>query len=212
MIPHNFNLHGGNLPILSQLPILHSSLQSSCKLRILHSSNHLANFQSSTFGYEIKSILNKIWWTFDGVAGQNLDLASVVAAFFFDPSERNKVQEHFKITSQLVFLMVPTSPASFVQIGALWFFFLPRVPPLDIFCRILIKCKKVAFFVFRDTDPIFWLDTQDCPRNNSKALPPGVTPCFAEKSTLWCTGFCVLASSSQAPGVKKVSFPKLFPF
>ena len=52
MISHNFNLHGGNLPILSQLPILHSSLQSSCKLRILHSSNHLANFQSSTFGYE----------------------------------------------------------------------------------------------------------------------------------------------------------------
>ena len=46
MISHNFNLHGGNLPILSQLPILHSSLQSSCKLRILHSSNHLANFQS----------------------------------------------------------------------------------------------------------------------------------------------------------------------
>merc|ERR1712024_387547 len=52
MISHNFNLHGGNLPILSQLPILHSSLQSSCKLRILHSSNHLANFQSATFGYE----------------------------------------------------------------------------------------------------------------------------------------------------------------
>ena len=46
MISHNFNLRGGNLPIL------HSSLQSSCKLRILHSSNHLANFQSSTFGYE----------------------------------------------------------------------------------------------------------------------------------------------------------------
>ena len=33
------------------------------------------DFQSSTFGYEKKSILNKIWWTFDGVAGQNLDLA-----------------------------------------------------------------------------------------------------------------------------------------
>ena len=46
MISHNFNLRGGNLPIL------HSSLQSSCKLWILHSSNHLANFQSSTFGYE----------------------------------------------------------------------------------------------------------------------------------------------------------------
>ena len=37
----------------------------------------------------------------------------------FDPSERNKVQEHFKITTQLIFLMPPTSPASFVQIGAL---------------------------------------------------------------------------------------------
>ena len=44
---------------------------------------------------------------------------SIVAAFFFDPSERNKVQEHFKITTQLIFVMPPTSPASFVQIGAL---------------------------------------------------------------------------------------------
>ena len=148
---------------------------------------------------------------------------SIVAAFFFDPSERNKVQEHFKITTQLIFLMPPTSPASFVQIGALWIFFVPRVPPLHHFsflvaqtptrCKqtskslpslffwwsppvlqvssrlehfefflfqgsplwiiseISIKCKKVAFFVFRDTDPIFWLNTQDCPRNNSRAFP-----------------------------------------
>merc|ERR1712024_374948 len=43
----------------------------------------------------------------------------VTKTFFFDPSERNKVQEHFKITTQLIFLMPPTSPASFVQIGAL---------------------------------------------------------------------------------------------
>ena len=135
--------------------------------------------------------------------------AAFLPNFWLFPSPT--VQHCCKNTSQLVFLMPPTSPASFVQIGALWIFFLPRVPPYDNF-RILIKCKKVAFFVFRDTDPIFWLDTQDCPRNNSKSLPPGVTPCFAEKSALWCTGFCVLASSSQAPGVKKVSFPKLFPF
>ena len=73
------------------------------------------DFQSSTFGYEKKSILNKIWWTFDGPKPG----FSIVAAFFFDPSERNKVQEHFKITTQLIFLMPPMSPASFVQIGAL---------------------------------------------------------------------------------------------
>ena len=79
---------------------------------------------------------------------------SVVAAFFFDPSVPNKVQEHFKITSQLIFLMVPTSPASFVQIGELWIFFSPRVPPLDIF-RILIKCKKSCIFCFSRYGPHF---------------------------------------------------------
>ena len=73
---------------------------------------------------------------------------SVVAAFFFDPSVPNKVQEHFKITSQLVFMMVPTSPASFVQIGALWFFFVPRVPPLHHFSFLVAhtptRCKQTS--------------------------------------------------------------------
>ena len=90
----------------------------------------------------------QFWWTFDGVAGQNLDLAPVVAAFFFDPSERNKVQEHFKITTQLIFLMPPTSPASFVQIGALWIFFVPRVPPLHHFSFLVAhtptRCKQTS--------------------------------------------------------------------
>ena len=43
---------------------------------------------------------------------------SLVAAFFFDRSVRNEVQAHFKISSQLVFLMLPTSPASLVDFGA----------------------------------------------------------------------------------------------
>jgi len=90
-------------------------------------------------------------------------------------------------------------------------FFLSQGSPLWIISEISIKCKKVAFFVFRDTDPIFWLDTQDCPRNNSKSLPPGVTPCFAEKSALWCAGFCVLLLQ-PAPQLKKVIFPKFFPY
>ena len=66
----------------------------------------------------------------------------------FDPSDPNKVQEHFKITSQLVFMMVPTSPASFVQIGALWFFFVPRVPPLHHFSFLVAhtptRCKQTS--------------------------------------------------------------------
>ena len=78
---------------------------------------HLQNTSQLNFLCSLPVL--QVWWTFDGVAGQNLDLASVVAAFFFDPSERNKVQEHFKITTQLIFLMPPMSPASFVQIGAL---------------------------------------------------------------------------------------------
>ena len=73
---------------------------------------------------------------------------SIVAAFFFDPSERNKVQEHFKITTQLIFLMPPTSPASFVQIGALWIFFVPRVPPLHHFSFLVAqtptRCKQTS--------------------------------------------------------------------
>merc|ERR1712045_553136 len=48
------------------------------------------DFQSSTFG--VFFLL------------QNPPLL-VTKTFFFDPSERNKVQEHFKITSQLIFLM-----------------------------------------------------------------------------------------------------------
>ena len=79
---------------------------------------------------------------------KNLDLASEVAAFFFDHSERNKVQAHFKITTQLIFLMVPTSPASLVQIGALWIFFIPRVPPLDNFSFLVAqtptRCKQTS--------------------------------------------------------------------
>ena len=67
---------------------------------------------------------------------------------FFDPSERNKVQEHFKITTQLIFLMPPTSPASFVQIGALWIFFVPRVPPLHHFSFLVAhtptRCKQTS--------------------------------------------------------------------
>ena len=73
---------------------------------------------------------------------------SVVAAFFFDPSVPNKVQEHFKITSQLVFLMLPTTLSSFVQIGALWFFFVPRVPPLHHFSFLVAqtptRCKTTS--------------------------------------------------------------------
>ena len=73
---------------------------------------------------------------------------SIVAAFFFDPSERNKVQEHFKITTQLIFVMPPTSPASFVQIGALWIFFVPRVPPLHHFSFLVAqtptRCKTTS--------------------------------------------------------------------
>ena len=66
----------------------------------------------------------------------------------FDPSVPNKVQEHFKITSQLVFLMLPTTLSSFVQIGALWFFFVPRGDPLDNFSFLVAqtptRCKTTS--------------------------------------------------------------------
>ena len=68
--------------------------------------------------------------------------------FVFDHSEHNKVQAHFKITTQLIFLMPPTSPASFVQIGALWIFFVPRVPPLHHFSFLVAhtptRCKQTS--------------------------------------------------------------------
>ena len=77
------------------------------------------------------------------------------ASFFvFGRSVPNKVQEHFKITSQLTFLMVPTSPASFVQIGELWIFFIPRVPPLDNF-RNFDKMQKSCIFCFSRYGPHF---------------------------------------------------------
>ena len=88
-------------------------------------------------------------------------------------------------------------------------FFCSKGPPFGYFFRILIKCKNVAFFVFRDTDPIFWLDTQDCPRNNSRPFPPGVTPFFAEKSALWCAGFCVLLLQPGS-STQKSEFYKIF--
>ena len=44
--------------------------------------------------------------------------------------------------------MVPTSPASFVQIGALWFFLVPRVPPLHHFSFLIpqtpTRCKNTS--------------------------------------------------------------------
>ena len=44
--------------------------------------------------------------------------------------------------------MVPTSPASFVQIGALWIFFVPRVPPLHHFSFLVAqtptRCKQTS--------------------------------------------------------------------
>ena len=44
--------------------------------------------------------------------------------------------------------MVPTSPASFVQIGALWIFFIPRVPPLHCFSFLIpqtpTRCKNTS--------------------------------------------------------------------
>ena len=91
------------------------------------------------------------WSTLNFFCSKGTPFASF---FVFGRSDPNKVQANFKITSQLIFLMVPTSPASFVQIGALWIFFLPRVPPLDIF-RILIKCKKNCIFCFSRYGPHF---------------------------------------------------------
>ena len=77
------------------------------------------------------------------------------ASFFvFGRSDPNKVQANFKITSQLIFLMVPTSPASFVQIGELWIFFIPRVPPLDNF-RNFDKMQKSCIFCFWRYGPHF---------------------------------------------------------
>ena len=110
-------------------------------------------WKTSTFGgFLLKSedfVQNRLpilhfWWFF---FLQNPPLL-VTKTFFFDPSERNKVQEHFKITTQLIFLMPPTSPASFVQIGALWIFFVPRVPPLHHFSFLVAhtptRCKQTS--------------------------------------------------------------------
>ena len=91
------------------------------------------------------------WSTLNFFCSKGTPFASF---FVFGRSDPNKVQANFKITSQLIFLMVPTSPASFVQIGELWIFFNPRVPPLDIF-RILIKCKKSCIFCFSRYGPHF---------------------------------------------------------
>ena len=91
------------------------------------------------------------WSTLNFFCSKGTPFASF---FVFGRSHPNKVQANFKITSQLIFLMVPTSPASFVQIGELWIFFNPRVPPLDIF-RILIKCKKSCIFCFSRYGPHF---------------------------------------------------------
>ena len=72
--------------------------------------------------------------------------AAFLPNFWLFPSPT--VQHCCKNTSQLVFLMPPTSPASFVQIGALWIFFLPRVPPLHNFSFLVAqtptRCKTTS--------------------------------------------------------------------
>ena len=110
-------------------------------------------WKTSTFGgFLLKSedfVQNRLpilhFWCFFFL--QNPPLL-VTKTWIFDPSERNKVQEHFKITSQLVFLMLPTTLSSFVQIGALWFFFVPRVPPLHHFSFLVAqtptRCKQTS--------------------------------------------------------------------
>ena len=72
--------------------------------------------------------------------------AAFLPNFWLFPSPT--VQHCCKNTSQLVFLMPPTSPASFVQIGALWIFFVPRVPPLHHFSFLVAqtptRCKQTS--------------------------------------------------------------------
>ena len=72
--------------------------------------------------------------------------AAFLPNFWLFPSPT--VQHCCKNTSQLVFLMPPTSPASFAQIGALWIFFLPRVPPLHNFSFLVAqtptRCKQTS--------------------------------------------------------------------
>ena len=46
-------------------------------------------------------------WTFDGVAGQNLDLASVVGAFFFDPQSAKRCKNTSKTLPSLLFWCSP---------------------------------------------------------------------------------------------------------
>ena len=50
-------------------------------------------------------------------------------------------QKHFQNTSQLVFLMLPTSPASLVDFRRFLIFLIPMVPPLDNFQSLV-----AAFF------------------------------------------------------------------
>ena len=46
-------------------------------------------------------------WTFDRVAGQNLDLASVVGAFFFDPQSAKRCKNTSKTLPSLLFWCSP---------------------------------------------------------------------------------------------------------